>query len=192
MARKSGDSLESVVESVIVVVRARHHLGRDSQIGELADVLRDKSGWKFELALVEAEARVDVPDMAVPFDLKEIWGYHNEVNKLLDAGFKEAAVLTAWAAAEAAVRLLLELDGDLIDEEGVSPERIPMPRLLSSAVYYGVISREDYSRLTRVKRQRDAYAHGFVLPDVDAGQIAREILSTTIEILEQGQNSDSD
>ena len=184
VAQKSGKSPESEAESVVVVVKARHRVANDPQIAELAELLRDKPDWKLELALVEADSLLEVPEAAVAFGLKEIWGYHYEAGKLLDAGFMEAAVLTAWAAAEATVRFLLADDEHLLDEVE-SPERFSTHRLLTSAVYLGVIARADYYFLAEAKKQRDAYAHGFALPAVDAAVVAREILSVTVEMLEQ-------
>ena len=185
VAERASNSSGSGVESVVVVVTARHKIGKEPKIGELAELLRDKPEWKFELALIETEALLEIPEVAVAFGLKEILGYQYEAGKLLNAGFNEAAVLTAWAAAEATVRFLLEEDGQLMEAGEGSPERFTMPRLLSSAVYHGVISRADYFKLIEAKRQRDAFAHGFVLPNIDAAKIASVILSATKGLLQE-------
>ena len=189
VAQRADNSSDSEVESVVVVVRARRRLGMESRLGELAELLREKPDWRLELSLVEVDGPLEIPDVAIAFGLKEIWGYHYEAGKLLDAGFKEAAVLTAWAAAEATVRFLLAEERQLEEEEEIPFEPFSAPRLLSSAVYHGVISKAEYSALIEAKRQRDAFAHGFRLPGIDAAQIAREILNTTTGLLEQVRTS---
>ena len=44
-------------------------------MGELAELLRKKPGWTLELALVESDAPLEIPDVAVAFGRNEIWGY---------------------------------------------------------------------------------------------------------------------
>ena len=193
IAQKTSHSSESGVESVVVVVKARHRLGKVPQIAELAEMLRKRPDWKLELALVEADTPLEIPDVAVAFGRREIWNYHHEAVELLDAGFYQSAVLTAWAAAEATVRLLLNEDGRLIEERGedLPAELATVPRLFISAVYHGVISKADYSLLMEAKRQRDALAHGFVLPGIDIENTVRSILSSTKGMLEQERDSQS-
>ena len=188
VAQRADNSLESGVESVVVVVKSRSRLRTESHVGELAELLRERPDWRLELSLVEVDGPLEIPEVAIAFGLREIWGCHDETGKLLDAGFDEAAVLTAWAAAEATVRFLVDEERQFEKDE-ISFEPSSVPRLLSSAVYYGVISKSEYVALVEAKRQRDAFSHGFYMPGIDAAQIAREILSTTTGLLEQVRSS---
>ena len=101
-------------------------------------------------------------------------------------------LLQAWAAAEATVRLLLG-EERLSAGEAVAVERVAPNRLFGSAVYYGVISHEDYSALMDAVGHRNAYVHGFTLPGFDPVQAVGTIIGTTERLLEyapsEGPNS---
>ena len=183
VAHKDGESAESMGESVVVVVKARLHPGKERRVGELADLIRNKPGWKFEFALVESEAELDTPDSAVPFGREEIRQCNNVARQLLESGFQDPALLQAWKGAEAVVRLLLR-EERVKAGESVAIERGTINRLLGSAVYYGVISQEDYSVLTDAMSYRNAYAHGFTLPEFEPAQTVNTIISTTEKLLE--------
>ena len=183
LARKEGESAESLGESVVVVVKGRQRPGNERRVGELAELLGNKPGWKFELALVEAEAQLDTPDTAIPFGKKEIRQCNNTAHQLIKAGFYDFALLQAWRGVEATVRLLLE-EERLKEGETVAIEQVTPKRLFGSAVYYGVISHEDYSILMDAMRYRNAYVHGFTLPEFNPAQTVDTIISTTERLLE--------
>lgn len=191
VAHKEGESAESMGESVVVVVKARQHQGKEENLGELAELLRNKPGWKFELALVETDAQLDTPSAAIPLGKDDIRQCNYAAHKLLAAGFRDAALLQAWIGAEATVRLLLEEDRQIAGEV-VSAERFTPGRLFGSAVYYGVISEEDYSILTDTMRYRNAYIHGFTLPDFDPVGVVNTIISTTQRLLDYVPSPESD
>ena len=183
VAQKSGESAESIGESVVVVVKARLHTGKERRVGELAELIGNKPGWKFELALVESEAELDTPDAAIPFGRDDVRRCNETAHQLLAAGFHGPALLQAWAAAEATVRLLLR-EERLLAGEAVAVERVAPNRLFGSAVYYGVMSNEDYSALMDAVVHRNAYVHGFTLPDFDPVQAIGTIIDTTERLLE--------
>ena len=183
VAYKEGESAESMGESVVVVVKARQRPGNERRMGELAELLRSKPGWKFELALVEAEVLLDTPDAAIPFGREDIRQCNITAHQLLKAGFYDSALLQAWRGVEATVRLLLE-EERLMAGEAAAVERATPNRLFGSAVYYGVLSQEDYSILMDAMRYRNAYVHGFTLPDFDSAQAINTIISTTERLLE--------
>jgi hypothetical protein len=81
--------------------------------------------------------------------------------RLLELGFSEAAMLRAWAIAEALVRLIAE-------EEGVELERLTPLYVLKRAVSEGAISREDYGFLVTAMEYRNALAHGFSAASFDS------------------------
>ncbi len=188
LAYKEGESAESLGDSVAVLVKARQLPGKERRVGELADLLRNKPGWKFELALVEADGLLDIVDAARPFDREDIRQCQDEAESLLNAGFKEASLLRAWAGVEATVRLLLEEDGLMTEEEDISPDRLASTRLLGSAVYYGVMSQEDYLFLTEAMRLRNACVHGFALQDCDSALVT-EIIGTSERLFREAASS---
>lgn len=183
VAQRADNSWDSGLESVVVVVKARHRLGTESRLGELAELIREKPGWRFELALVEGEALLDTPNSAIPFGRNDIRRCNDTAQQLLAEGFHGPALLQAWAGAEATVRLLLG-EERLLAGEAVVVERVSPNRLFGSAVYYGVISHEDYAALMDAVGHRNAYVHGFTLPEFDPEQAVNTIISTTERLLE--------
>ncbi len=156
--------LRKASESVVIEVKARTSLVKEPQIRELARLLRTHAGWSFELVLLDIGEQVEAPEDALPFTRENILEGTAEAERLLASGFAEAALLRAWAAAEAAVRLLTE-------EEGLSIGRPTPSRLLKQAVANGVVSREDYRFLFQALGHRNAHIHGFTLPDSDTAEV---------------------
>ena len=64
--------LHKASESVVVDVRARKSLAKDSQVRELAGLLRAQTGWSFELVLVDVREQISAPEDARPFTSKDI------------------------------------------------------------------------------------------------------------------------
>lgn len=94
--------------------------------------------------------------------LQEIADLLDQSRKLVAAEANNAALLVAWSAAEAALRLL--------SRQGAAARL--SPSLLISFLYRnGALERQDYDLMLSSMRLRDAVAHGFrqiVLPeDVD-------------------------
>ena len=168
--------VRKAAETVVVEVKSRKSLAREPQVAELAGLLRSKPGWSFELVLVDTGEEIEAPHDARPFTREDVaWG-NSVAERLLEAEFAEAALMQAWASAEAAVRLLIE-------EEGESPERRTPCNTLKWAAMNGVISREDYRFLTGLLRLRNAYAHGFTLPNTNS-KAARDLVETTRRLLQ--------
>lgn len=156
--------LSKADESVVVEVRARRFLDKDSQARELAGLLRDRPGWSFELVLMDVGEQIDAPEDAHPFTMENILEGAAEAERLLASGFIEAALLRAWAAAEASVRLLAEGEDLLVGR--------PTPsQLLKRAVMNGLLSREDYRFLLQALGRCNAYVHGFTLPDTGVAEV---------------------
>jgi uncharacterized protein YutE (UPF0331/DUF86 family) len=160
----------------IVEVATHSSLAKDSRVKDLARILEKKPGWRFDLVLVSEEEKVDAPEDAVSLARDEILQRLQESERLLDAGAVEAAILTAWATSEAAVRLL-------ITEEGIALDRPLSEVVIKQAVMNGVISREEYDFLERARKYRNALAHGYKVSDLDP-MLAKEIIQTTKHILE--------
>ena len=90
-------------ESVVIEVKSRKSLASDPRARELARLLQDRPGWRFELVVVPAEE--ESPYVGVQsFERDDILRGISEADQLNEAGSTEAALLLAWASAEAAVR----------------------------------------------------------------------------------------
>ena len=142
-------------ETKVIEVKYKASLAVSPKINELAEILHEKPKWSFELLLVGEPEKLDAPENAQSFSEQEIRQRLAEAEKALEHGFGEAAYLLVWSAFEATTR-------ELIEAEGVSITRVTKTGyVLDQAIYYGVISREDYDQLADMRKYRNAIAHGF-------------------------------
>jgi hypothetical protein len=170
-------------EAVVVEVKSRSSLVKDPQIRDLARLLRAKPGWNFELVVVGEGEKAGVLEGARSFERQDILRNLEAAEKILGAGFPEAALLLAWATVEAAVRLLTE-------EEGIELDNLTPSYLLKQAVTNGVISREDYHLLMNALKYRNALAHGFNPSDFDSALVG-DLIGTAKRLLESATAAQS-
>jgi REase_AHJR-like len=154
VARKADDL-------VVIEVKAREALP-DQELQDLAKAVREQPGWRFELVLLKPEPG---PPGTRAWSAKDVGMGLRQAEAILNSGFPEAALLLAWSAAEATLRLL------------AAKERLPLERddavyLLRLLVTRAVITREEYSRLWEVLELRNAVAHGLKPPQLDAAKIS--------------------
>jgi REase_AHJR-like len=148
-------------ELVVVEVKPRESLP-DPRLQELAKVVRAQPGWRFELVLLKPDPG---PPGARAWNAEEVADSLGQIEAILSAGYPEAALLLAWSAAEATLRLLAEKEHlDLEQEDAVY--------LLRLLVTRAVITREQYDRLWKALELRNAVAHGVKPPHLDTPEIA--------------------
>ena len=164
-------------EAGVVEVKSRVSLAKEPHVRELAQLLRTKPNWNFELVIVGEEEPLRTPEGACPFDREDIFQGLEASERLLVLGFAEAALLLAWSSAEAMVRLLTLEEGYVLDRH------TPL-YVLKQAVVQGVISREAYAFLTKAMQYRNAFAHGLKTVDF-APALVTELISTTQRLLQQ-------
>ena len=148
-------------EVIVMEVATRASLALNPRINQLAQSLRDKPGWTFELLLVGEPERLAVPERVRLLGGQEIRQRIADAKRALDAGFFETAFILAWTALEAAIQELTA------EEDTPSADVTNSGHLLDQAVFLGVISREDYQQLTELLRYRNAVAHGLGADGVD-------------------------
>ena len=169
LLRKPGDM-------AVVTVCPRMAMTTEPQIWELAELLRERPGWRFELVMVYTGEQLDIPDGSRPFKPDDISEWLKKAERLSDSGFEEAAMMQAWAAAESIVRLLAA-------EEGWVADRPTATHTLNAAVYHGAISGNDYWSLDKARRMTNALAHGLTPPDFDDGLLG-DLIGVTRRLLE--------
>jgi REase_AHJR-like len=160
-------------EVVVIEVRPRASLG-DPQLQELAAAVRRQPGWRFELVLIRPEPG---PPGTKEWNAEDIAQNLGQVATLLKSGHQEAALLLAWSAAEATLRLLAY-------EERLALEREDAPHLLKLLATKAVITREQHDLLWEVLQFRNAVAHGLKPPELDPASI-EDLCNTTSELLKQ-------
>ena len=160
----------------VIEVKSRSSLAAHPRIGELARLIDSKPGWSFELVLVSEPEKLDSPEGARSFENERILQRIEEAEKSLQAGLPEAAFLLAWSASEAVIRGLLAA-------RGVSSTSITSPGyVLDQGVFHGVISRDDYDALTRLRKYRNAIVHGFGMNDFN-NDFATDLIDTIRNIM---------
>jgi REase_AHJR-like len=170
-------------ESTIVMVRSRSSLAKEPQITELARLLPRKPHWNFELAMVGEGEQLSTPEGARPFARDDVLRGIEDAERLVVAGFSEAALLWAWSISEATVRLLTE-------DEGIVLDRYSPLYILKQAVINGVISRDDYNFLTKVMKYRNAFVHGFKTLDFDPALVTK-LINLTKRLLQSTSTASS-
>lgn len=144
--------------SKVIEVKSRASLVKTPSGGGLASVLADKPNWGHELFLVGRAELLHLAKDALAFDREAVLQNLAKSKSLLASDLPQEALLISWAALEATVRLRNRL-------EGVPPDFVTAPALLSLAVYHGALSVNDYQPLLDIMERRNAVAHGFQLSD---------------------------
>ena len=150
----------------VVEVKTRSSLAANPLIGELARVLQSMPGWSLDLVVVPEPERFESPEGAGALETDGIARRIHDAEKSLDAGLLEAAFVLAWSASEAAIRNLVAGLGAHVPY-GTSPRK-----MLDHAVYVGVLSRDDYTRLNVLSNDRNAIVHGFTPKGFDRALVA--------------------
>ena len=140
-------------EHIVVEVRTRGQVSDFPQVNELAKVVRNEAGWKFELFLLGPENSFFM-NGASPLTVEEIRSKRKEVALFFQNGHLEAAFLMGWSLVEATLRVLAVKEG--IEGEAATPDY-----LLKQMTFEGIIARETYHDLKHAQKTRDAIAHGF-------------------------------
>ncbi len=163
-------------ESVVVETKSRPTMEREGRPSGLAGVVRDRPGWNYWLAPVNVGEQLRAPKGVRSFTREDVLDCAAESERLLDAGFADAAFIQACAAADGAVRILLDEEGELLG-------RPPSEHAITLAAQEGVISMERYFFLRDVLSKRNALVHGFALPETDAESVC-EVMSVAKRLLE--------
>ena len=142
-------------ESTVIAVRTRTSLSVMPEIHQLAESMKDKPNWSFELLLVGEPERLDAPEDARPFTPEDVVDRIADAEELLRAGFIDGASILAWSACEACIR-------SLISQYGIEITRVTHTNyLLGHAAYHGLITEADDKFLTDMLAYRNAVVHGF-------------------------------
>ena len=163
-------------ESVVVEIESRPTMEWEGRPSGLAGVVRDRPGWNYWLAPVNVGEQLRAPKSVRSFTGEDVLDCAAESERLLDAGFADAAFIQACAAADGAVRILLDEEGELLG-------RPPSEHAITLATQEGNISSECYFFLRDVLSKRNALVHGFALPETDAESVC-EVMSVAKRLLE--------
>jgi hypothetical protein len=160
-------------ETVVVEVKSRGSLA-DPELQELAKAVRAQPGWRFELVVLKPDPG---PPGTKSWNAEDVANGLRQVEAILGSGHPEAALLLAWSAAEATLRLLA-------DKEGLVRERDDALYLLKLLATRAVITRDQHDLLWKVLELRNAVAHGQKPPELDPATI-QDLSEAVSALLEQ-------
>ena len=176
--------VKSGSETKVVEVKTRPSLAAYPAFQEFKRIINSRPGWSYELLLVGEPEGVASAEDARPLGETDVLHRLAQAKGALDAGINEAALLLAWAAAEAVVRML-------VAAEGIAVARATNPSyILGMAVAHGAIGRDDYHRLLNIMEYRNAIAHGFAVND-RADALATELIAAVRALLRECREPDT-
>ena len=146
-------------ETKVIEIKTQPSLAANPALRQFERIINSRPGWSFELQLVGEPEGLAVTEDARALDETGIIGRLSQAEAILDAGFAEAALLMAWSATEAVVRML-------VAAEGIAITRATNPAyILGMAVAHGAMDRDDYRQLLIAMAYRNAIAHGLEAGD---------------------------
>ena len=165
-------------EFKVIEIKARTSLRTIPALRELERVIDSRPGWSYELQVVAEPEKLPTPELSQWLDEPGIRARLAQADRLATQGAAEAALLIAWAGAEAAARILLADEGVEIDRATDSGY------ILGIAVANGAISRDDYRSLRGILTHRNAIAHGFDVPGVTS-EIVSDLVAVVTKLLQE-------
>lgn len=157
-------------EKLVIEVRSSSTISDAERFSHIADSIRNQKGWDFVLVMTNPKAKSTVePSGTIP-------GYQYALQQLAEAeqvlsagaggGFRNAALLVAWAGLEAAIRYTLSRQYE-------RDKPVSLPTLVRDAGMYGVISRRDSEFIEGSMKVRNSIAHGYQGVAISKGHIRR-------------------
>ena len=161
LARRADDGV------LVSVKKNRQQMEADKDMPRYAEIASEHPGWRYDFAILEAE-EPGAREMrgAQDFSGEDVLHTLGEAEEMARIGFTRAAVITAWSALEAAMRMRLRAAGETAGW-GTAPRQM-LNELYSS----GVLSGDEFDRLERLSQARNQIVHGFTSSKLDTEMVA--------------------
>jgi REase_AHJR-like len=141
-------------EKVVVEVKSQPSLAKNDELIALASAINAQPGWLFELVVTNPTNPDIVEKNAEVMPSAEIKERIQLVCNLINNEQEEAAVILAWSAVEATLRLVSQ-------QQNVKFVKKPSLLVIKELYSLGIISQEDYKLLEEGMHYRNLSAHGF-------------------------------
>mgnify|MGYP001147952002 CR=1 FL=1 len=135
-------------------------VARDDDLPRYAEAIDQRPNWRYDLSVLGPMPTVTREPQAEEASDEEIAKALDDADRLLDAGFPPLAIISAWAATEAAMRRRLRSLGEKADWWTTARP------LLDGLFAAGEFSFTELRELERLDRLRDVVVRGFATPDV--------------------------
>jgi hypothetical protein len=173
VARREDGSALVAAKKTYAELKSDLKLSRDVEITE------KQPGWRFDLIVLTADNQI-LPEKkdARELSVDEINRLLGDVERMLDAGFAQQALISAWAGLEAVMRRRLRSEGE---DAGWDTS----PRTILNVLYsHGILKSGAFRKLEDAFEIRNAIAHGFASPDVEPSAV-QFLISTARSLLEE-------
>lgn len=152
--------------ALVSVKKNRQEMEADTDMPRYAEITSAQPGWRYDFAILEGE-QPGAREMrgAKDFSGEDVIRTLGEAEEVARMGFTRAAVLTAWSALEAAMRMRLRASGETTGW-GTTPRQM-LNELYSS----GILSVDEFARLEKLYQVRSQIVHGFATPTSDAEMV---------------------
>jgi hypothetical protein len=166
---------------LVSVKKNRQEMAADKDMARYAKMTSEHPGWRYDFAILEAEDPLarEVRNAQEPSP-EEMARSLNSVDSVLQAGFINPALVTAWASLEAAMRKRLIATGGRAGW-GIQPRS-----MLNELYSTGIFSTEEFPRLEKAWKLRNEIVHGFAAPTVDP-ETVQFLLQTAKRLLNESK-----
>ncbi|MBD2484423.1 hypothetical protein H6G57_20655 [Planktothrix sp. FACHB-1365] len=170
-------------EAVVIEVKSRASLNSysDQYLQNLAKVIEEHPGWRFEFVMINPEDITYFPKAKRSLQKDEIESQLQLV-KQLTTQHLESAMLYCWSLVEATLRLITE-------KEELSLQRLDPLYLVKQLATEGIISQSEYRLLMDAISFRNSIAHGFKTTQLTQNFVY-ELIEITEKLLKDLQTSD--
>ena len=163
------------------VKQSQSDLEADRDIPRYAEVTSTEPGWRFDVLVLGTESQ-PIPDKREAKEPSEedIRRALEDVERMLQAGFDQQALIAAWAALEAAMRRRLQAEGE---QAGWGSS----PRTMLNELYSGgALQSSDFRHLEEIFHARSAIVHGFTIPVIERSSV-QFLIETTRRFLDESR-----
>lgn len=142
---------EKGTERIAIQVRSREQL---YDVKPIQDKVAAQPGWRYEIIVLPQEISGEVPQNGKRNDPQFTATLMQEAENLLNAGALRAAFIIAWSAVEAAMR-------EIAFREKIETEKVTPRFILKSLYSGGIVSRQDFKKISEYMNLRSEVVHGF-------------------------------
>jgi uncharacterized protein YutE (UPF0331/DUF86 family) len=138
-------------ERIAIQVKSREQLYTIMPMKEKVD---GQPGWGYDIVVLPRELSEEIPQNGKRTDPQFTATLIEEAETLLRAGAVRAAFVIAWSAVEAVMR-------EIASRENIEIEKVTPRFILKSLYSVGIVSRQDFDKLSETMNLRSEVVHGF-------------------------------
>ncbi len=164
-------------ETVFIQIKSTASLAKSDYLQMVAQKIQQHPGWRFELIVTnpKTSSEVDIGESPILSE-QEILSRLEEAEGLLRTDHHVAALLLAWSAIEATLRIIAL-------KEQISLKRPDTLFILKQLTFLAIISKIDYDFLVQSMNLRNIFIHGRKSEKLDTNFI-QALLDKTRQLLQ--------